>query len=166
MEGEEEDVREVVLPGAGVIFKWLVSSDTDVKVSQELLQYKQPPSNALHMFVSPFEGKISQLYPTGKQVQQGQSVAQIHTCLHSISWGGICSNCGKDISQNYTEFDDDDRIKAPSANIRIIPSARNLLVSQKETENDDAETVKRCFKTEKLSLVIDIDQTLLHATHN
>ncbi|KAI9843090.1 MAG: Carboxy-terminal domain (CTD) phosphatase [Sclerophora amabilis] len=89
-------------------------------------------------------------------------VAEIEEpCSHSVQFGGMCTICGKDmtaISYN-TDMSDSDR-----ATIHMVHDNNALTVSTDEATRLEQEARLRLLKTRKLSLVVDLDQTIIHAT--
>jgi RNA polymerase II subunit A-like phosphatase len=73
----------------------------------------------------------------------------------------MCANCGKDMTQvDYlTEQRDSDR-----ATINMTHDNVALLVSEKEATRADEEAKTRLLEGKKLSLIVDLDQTVIHTT--
>lgn len=80
----------------------------------------------------------------------------IEPCTHPIQYGGLCAVCGKSIDEN----DGEDK-RAP---ISMAHDTTNLKVSSKEAENIERSSTDRLLNEEKLSLVVDLDQTVIHVT--
>ncbi|KAH0558395.1 hypothetical protein GP486_004948 [Trichoglossum hirsutum] len=115
------------------------------------------------VFESPVEGiltawKISK----GMMIQSSIDVAEIEEpCSHSVQFGGLCSLCGKDMTEvTYnTDFADAER-----ATINMIHDNMDLTVSADEANRIEEEAKRRLLQSRKLSLVVDLDQTIIHAT--
>lgn len=114
-------------------------------------------------FESEYEGKISSLDVKAGQVINGRTpVADIEeACRHEIQFGGICADCGKDMTtvQYTTTKRDTER-----ATVNTVHGHTQLLVSQEEASKADEEAKRRLLDTRKLSLVVDLDQTIIQAT--
>ncbi|KAI6047826.1 hypothetical protein EDC04DRAFT_2863998 [Pisolithus marmoratus] len=84
----------------------------------------------------------------------------IEPCKHGIQIGGLCGLCGKDMTvYDYTGFSD-----ASRASIQMTHSAFGPTVSLEEAQRIEQETAERLLKSRKLSLIVDLDQTIVHAT--
>ncbi|RMD42311.1 hypothetical protein DV735_g2815, partial [Chaetothyriales sp. CBS 134920] len=103
-----------------------------------------------------FEGQIE-----GYFIWEGQTIDQpvdvcdiIEDCKHEIIFSGICANCGQEVSS-------EDQIgRAP---INITHDASSLTISKDEASRVDEDNKKRLLAARKLSLVVDLDQTIIHA---
>jgi RNA polymerase II subunit A-like phosphatase len=97
-------------------------------------------------------------------------------CKHGVQMGGLCALCGKDMTEcvyfhgicmsmftdnrsDYTGFSDEAR-----ASIQMTHSANGPKVSLEEAQRIEQETAEHLFSTRKLSLIVDLDQTIVHAT--
>jgi RNA polymerase II subunit A C-terminal domain phosphatase len=114
-------------------------------------------------FESEYEGSIAKLEVKKGQVINGRTgVAEIEeACRHEIQYGGICANCGKDmttIQYNSTQKN------TSRATVNTVHGHTQLLVSQAEASKADEEAKRRLLDSKKLSLVVDLDQTIIHAT--
>ncbi|KAI0347959.1 hypothetical protein BDW22DRAFT_1350081 [Trametopsis cervina] len=81
-------------------------------------------------------------------------------CKHGMQIGGLCCLCGKDMtSSDYTGFSD-----ASRASIQMTHAANGPTVSLEEAQRIERETADHLRKSRKLSLIVDLDQTIVHAT--
>ncbi|KDQ63166.1 hypothetical protein JAAARDRAFT_29174 [Jaapia argillacea MUCL 33604] len=81
-------------------------------------------------------------------------------CKHGIQVGGMCGICGKDMTNHdYTGYSD-----ASRANIQMTHSAHGPTVSLEEAQRIEQETADHLLNARKLSLIVDLDQTIVHAT--
>ncbi|THV06613.1 hypothetical protein K435DRAFT_815972 [Dendrothele bispora CBS 962.96] len=84
----------------------------------------------------------------------------IEPCKHGMQLGGLCVLCGKDMTNtDYIGFSD-----ASRASIQMTHSANGPTVSLEEAQRIEKETAERLLKSRKLSLIVDLDQTIVHAT--
>ena len=114
-------------------------------------------------FESELEGNITSLDVKKGQIVTGRTrVAEIEEpCQHEIQFGGICANCGKDM----TTVQYNSTAKNTSrATVNTVHGHTQLLVSQAEASKADEEAKRRLLESKKLSLVVDLDQTIIHAT--
>ncbi|KAF9074970.1 hypothetical protein BDP27DRAFT_1381023 [Rhodocollybia butyracea] len=84
----------------------------------------------------------------------------VEPCKHGMQLQGLCVLCGKDMTNiDYIGFSD-----ASRASIQMTHSAFGPTVSFEEAQRIERETANRLLKNRKLSLIVDLDQTIVHAT--
>ena len=82
-------------------------------------------------------------------------------CLHSIQYGGMCAICGKDMTTvDYTST----LPETSRASTIATPNHQALRISDEEAARSDVEAKKRLVDRRKLSLVVDLDLTVIHAS--
>lgn len=82
-------------------------------------------------------------------------------CAHHTQYGGLCADCGKDMT--LVDYLTDERNTA-RATINMTHNNVSLLVSKEEAGRADRESKERLLKAKKLSLIVDLDQTVIHTT--
>ncbi|ORX74798.1 FCP1-like phosphatase [Linderina pennispora] len=109
---------------------------------------------------SPLDGKVTAILGrTGEVVRHGDALLEItQPCGHDVVFNGLCSICGMDMTRV-----DQSGIDASRANINMSHDAKGLRVSYEEANRLESETMHRLWKAKKLSLIIDLDQTIIHA---
>ena len=81
-------------------------------------------------------------------------------CLHTVQFQGMCTNCGRDMTELSAGREGTDADRAP---IRMAHDTQFLTISQEEAREIDEEGKRRLLASRKLSLVVDLDQTIIHA---
>ncbi|KAF2402429.1 hypothetical protein EJ06DRAFT_528541 [Trichodelitschia bisporula] len=82
-------------------------------------------------------------------------------CKHEVQFAGLCTSCYKDMTEvDYVTT----RPNASRATINMSHSHTALKVSQEEAGRASEAARRRLLSTRKLSLVVDLDQTIIHAT--
>ncbi|KAJ9644870.1 CTD phosphatase Fcp1 [Knufia peltigerae] len=81
-------------------------------------------------------------------------------CPHEVQFQGMCTNCGKDMTTVQAGSDTSDTDRAP---IRMAHDTQHLTISKEEASKIDEEAKRRLLSSRKLSLVVDLDQTIIHA---
>lgn len=115
-------------------------------------------------FESELEGTLTSLSVTVGQVITGKTaVADVEeACKHEVQFGGLCANCGKDMkevkSYNSTVRGTD---RATINTVHDRHGMHTVLVSQDETVRADEEAKRRLLEQRKLTLVVDLDQTVI-----
>ncbi|KAF8079106.1 hypothetical protein FPV67DRAFT_95819 [Lyophyllum atratum] len=95
-----------------------------------------------------------------RRAREKPVVVVIEPCKHGMQLGGLCVLCGKDMTNtDYTGFSD-----ASRASIQMTHSAFGPTVSLEEAQRIERETAENLLKSRKLSLIVDLDQTIVHAT--
>lgn len=81
-------------------------------------------------------------------------------CPHSVQFQGLCGMCGKDMTEvGFASVTDD----TTRAQISMIHDQTSLKVSTDEASKAEEELQRRLLKHRKLSLVVDLDQTIIQA---
>ncbi|KAJ2649822.1 CTD phosphatase Fcp1 [Coemansia sp. RSA 1250] len=110
---------------------------------------------------TPFEGTVTSIgCQAGDSVRHGEVLVEIEMpCAHGAVFNGLCGLCGQDVSGV-----DKSGVPRTQANIDMFHEATGLRVSTDVAAAIDADTQSRLWKHRKLSLIIDLDQTIIHAT--
>lgn len=128
-------------------------------VREEVTVERTWPTN----FESELEGKVESLdVHVGQVITRRTAVAQIEeACTHESQFGGMCIECGKDMSQR-TSYNQ--TVAGTSrATINTVHGRTELLISAGEAAKNDEEARRRLLDARKLSLVVDLDQTIIQA---
>ncbi|KAH6917087.1 hypothetical protein BKA70DRAFT_1382097 [Coprinopsis sp. MPI-PUGE-AT-0042] len=95
-----------------------------------------------------------------KAAAEKPALVIIEPCKHGMQLGGMCVVCGKDMTEiDYTGYSD-----ASRASIQMTHSAFGPTVSFEEAQRIERETANHLLKSRRLSLIVDLDQTIVHAT--
>jgi len=115
-------------------------------------------------FESYAEGELVRwMIEEGKVITRpGVALAELEeACKHEVQFGGMCADCGKDMTTvAYNTVTRD----TARATVNAVHGHTALLVSKAEASKSDEEAKRRLLSTKKLSLVVDLDQTIIHAT--
>ena len=111
---------------------------------------------------SPSDGSIkSWKIQEDMVIQKDQVFVDVEeTCSHDIQFAGLCARCGKDMTEVSWASRSDDTERAK---INMIHDQNYLTVSQGVASKAEEELQQRLLKHRKLSLVVDLDQTIIHA---
>lgn len=113
-------------------------------------------------FDSPAEGKLKEW-----RIKEGSVISADTPCMlveeacgHEVQIQGLCSLCGADMTEvNWaSEEKDTDR-----AMINMTHDQTGLMVSESVATKAEHDAQKRLLRQRKLSLVVDLDQTIIHA---
>lgn len=164
-----------------------IAKSADIKRGTRLLSYSFGESETrFGTWDSPVEGvldvwkvKVGDRI-SSKWARERAAVLVIEPCKHGVQIGGLCGLCGKDMTGyvqcrlvtlsltqhksayyrfDYTGFSDSAR-----ASIQMTHSAFGPTVSLEEAQRIERETAAHLLKARKLSLIVDLDQTVVHAT--
>ncbi|KAI0360995.1 hypothetical protein OH77DRAFT_384561 [Trametes cingulata] len=147
--------------------------NTDVQRGARLLDYSfthkspdAPPELRFGTWDSAVEGTLTRWnFKQGDTVSERRArdtpaVLILEPCKHGVQLGGLCCLCGKDMTSfDYTGFSD-----ASRASIQMTHLANGPLVSLEEAQRIEQETAQHLLRSRKLSLIVDLDQTIVHAT--
>ncbi|KAK4199508.1 hypothetical protein QBC40DRAFT_81432 [Triangularia verruculosa] len=100
-------------------------------------------------------------------IKEGQVIKQDGPCLlidedcsHEIQFQGLCAICGKDMTEANWAAETRDTERAP---ISMVHDQTNLTVSTTHAQKSERELQNRLLDNRKLSLVVDLDQTVIQA---
>ncbi|GEQ70141.1 hypothetical protein JCM33374_g3817 [Metschnikowia sp. JCM 33374] len=113
---------------------------------------------------SPVEGEVVavNIRPNQEIAHSGVEVYVIQeTCTHTVQYGGLCALCGKAVEdeKDYSGYTYEDR-----ATISMSHDNSGLRVSEEEAANIERSATAKLAEEKKLILVVDLDQTVIHAT--
>ncbi|EAW09716.1 protein-serine/threonine phosphatase [Aspergillus clavatus NRRL 1] len=114
-------------------------------------------------FESAVDGEIVQWkIAKGDVIQRPIDVVEIdEPCAHEVQFGGLCAECGKDMTEATYNTEIMDSMRAP---IQMVHDNTSLTVSEREATRVEEDAKRRLLANKKLSLVVDLDQTIIHAT--
>ncbi|KAF2671165.1 hypothetical protein BT63DRAFT_432285 [Microthyrium microscopicum] len=109
------------------------------------------------------DGTLTRVVITKDQVitQHGVPLFEVkEACSHDVQYMGMCGNCGMDMEEvDYTST----RKNTQRAGIVMNHNTTDLRVSANEASRAEGSAMRRLLKSRKLSLVVDLDQTIIHA---
>ncbi|KAJ5888032.1 hypothetical protein N7495_008073 [Penicillium taxi] len=114
-------------------------------------------------FESPVDGIIEEWKVSRWDVITGpvDLVEITEPCSHEVQFGGMCAECGKDMTGFTYNTQIQDAMRAP---IQMSHDNTTLTVSAKEASRVEEDAKRRLLASRRLSLVVDLDQTIIHAT--
>lgn len=158
--------RHVLASQSWVLFKWLVKCEEEVHVNQRVAVLRCETTGAKVDAVAPRSGTLSRVVvQEGSNIKPQEdgcniSIAEISFCPHDIVHAGLCAVCGADISNcHYADL-------IPTENQRLpVPyNAHTLSITRDEAESAGSASCANLLRSRRLSLVLDLDHTLVHAT--
>ncbi|KAK6005305.1 hypothetical protein QM012_008084 [Aureobasidium pullulans] len=115
-------------------------------------------------FESTTEGTLTEWHISEGRVisRPGVPLADVEeACKHEVQFGNLCADCGKDMTTvTYNTITRD----TARATVNAVHGHTSLLVSRAEASKSDEEAKRRLLSSRKLSLVVDLDQTIIQAT--
>lgn len=98
----------------------------------------------------------------GDVIDEPVNVVEIdEPCAHEIQFGGLCAECGKDMTESTYNTEITDSMRAP---ISMAHDNVTLTVSEREATRVEEDAKRRLLASRRLTLVVDLDQTIIHAT--
>ncbi|KAI4235532.1 MAG: hypothetical protein LQ349_003098 [Xanthoria aureola] len=105
--------------------------------------------------------KTWSIHPGAVISEPGFRVADIdELCAHGVQFHGMCVDCGKDMTESTYVTE---QLDATRATINMVHDKTSLVVSQDEATRFENEAKRRLLTAGKLSLVVDLDQTVIQA---
>ncbi|KPI41183.1 RNA polymerase II subunit A C-terminal domain phosphatase [Cyphellophora attinorum] len=116
-------------------------------------------------FSSTLEGTITAWHVwNGDTIAFPRDVAKVEEdCTHEVQFNGLCINCGKDLTQEASPTGGASSGIEARAPIVFDHDTTGLTISQDAARAIDVESKRRLLAEKKLSLVVDLDQTIIHA---
>jgi RNA polymerase II subunit A C-terminal domain phosphatase len=147
----------------GAILKYKYWNTVEEGVGEDGDEQGQKVVKEFHsIFESPIEGEIYQWFVKEGDEVDGPSaavVSVVEPCTHAVQYGGLCAICGEPLDEkDYSEFDNNSR-----APITMSHDTSGLKVSYNEAKRIEKTSSERLLADEKLILVVDLDQTVIHA---
>ena len=155
------------------ITKLLKSPGDSIKKQENIIEYKftwrrkvnddeWTDETTYTEYDSPAEGTLKEW-----RIQEGQVIGADTACMtveeacgHEVQIQGMCSLCGADMTEiNWASEERD----ADRATINMTHDQTGLMVSESVAQRAEHDTQKRLLRQRKLSLVVDLDQTIIHA---
>ncbi|XP_066903252.1 RNA polymerase II subunit A C-terminal domain phosphatase-like [Halyomorpha halys] len=138
--------------------KWKVSEGTIVYDGRVLLIYEE--GDKTHKFKSKHVGTVSKLLAKeGSLVSPGEPLLLLGKgCSHPTVVNDLCAECGADLQK--------DGKNQSQATIPMVHSIPSLKVSHEQAQKIGRADTTRLLKDRKLVLLVDLDQTLIHTTHD
>ncbi|KAL2163770.1 hypothetical protein VTH06DRAFT_5829 [Thermothelomyces fergusii] len=111
---------------------------------------------------SPSDGELKRwLIREGQLIASDIPAMEVkEDCSHEIQFQGLCGMCGKDMTEVNWAAETSDTARAP---INMVHDQTNLTVSAVQAQRTEQELQRRLLKSRKLSLVVDLDQTIIQA---
>ncbi|POR31698.1 RNA polymerase II subunit A C-terminal domain phosphatase [Tolypocladium paradoxum] len=155
------------------ITKLLKSPGDAIKKQENIIEYKftwrrrvgddeWTDETTYTEFDSPAEGRLKEW-----RIKEGSVISADTPCMtveepcgHEVQIQGLCSLCGADMTEiNWaSEEKDTDR-----AMINMTHDQTGLMVSENVATKAEHDAQRRLLRQRKLSLVVDLDQTIIHA---
>ncbi|KAF6198094.1 hypothetical protein GE061_007841 [Apolygus lucorum] len=141
------------------ISKWKVEPGTIVYDGRVLLLYEEGDGKSSKL-KSKYVGTVVKLIAEeGQTVNPGDPLLEIDVgCRHPTVINDLCAECGADLQK------EDEKDK--QATIPMVHSIPQLKVSHEQAQEIGKADVERLIKDRKLVLLVDLDQTLIHTTHD
>lgn len=141
--------------------RWLVQKNASVHREQRLATFQSLATGAVEYAFAPRSGKIVNtfLQQTCTVDPTASDLALIEFCTHAVVFKGICAICGETAqSLHFAET------KTAVERIPVAYDSNQLAVSRAEAESIASVNARNLLRAKRLSLVLDLDHTLVHAT--
>ncbi len=162
--GREVAVRVFAVEAGGIVKSLRVQREALLE-SGQLLGYIQERSGmtaAIKNTVVTEAGTdavvVRVLVVEGQSLEAGAGLFEYRMCGHALVVSGMCSSCHALLSKV--------RKSAMKELVQLQPSQPDMLFNKHTATRVNDQTVSRLLRSRKLSLVLDLDLTLLHATHD
>jgi len=138
------------------LVNWEVKQGEAVLENCTLAKLEGVLDQKIYAITSPNEGVVTsmKLKNLTQQVSSETPIAIFQVCDHPVTFGGLCTNCGADVSQIR---------KSANPKSGVFLSNPHIQVTMNHARKLEEENVNRLKGQKKLALVLDLDNTILHA---
>eukprot|EP00123_Amoebidium_parasiticum_P006794 comp17661_c0_seq1/m.17454 comp17661_c0_seq1/g.17454 ORF comp17661_c0_seq1/g.17454 comp17661_c0_seq1/m.17454 type:complete len:779 (-) comp17661_c0_seq1:302-2638(-) len=158
-----------------ILVKWLVKEGDELYVGQPIARYdyelagvyvevkegEARPKHRVDLKCERPHMRVAQLLvKEGVELENGVGVVRLETgCAHEVVVSGVCAECGTDVTIGH--YGAEGQAEAKVAVVHGIP---DLHISQTAAQQLGLQDEQQLTASQRLALVVDLDQTLLHAT--
>ncbi|KAJ8902406.1 hypothetical protein NDN08_006811 [Rhodosorus marinus] len=145
--------------GSGAkLVKWMVREGEDVDEGMRIATVEKANASKLDVLAPRSGTMVGVGVKIGEEVKENIPICSIEFCTHAVIFGGLCTICGRDLSMVHFSQD------VPSAQRVNVAYESGLVVSRDEARRTETDKARHLLDRRLLSLVLDLDHTLLHAT--
>lgn len=145
------------------ISKWKVKEGTIVSAGRLLLLYDAKPGSGkpeIQKLKATAVGTVRKLLAKeGDVVQPGKPLLELEKCTHPTVMKDMCAECGADLRN-------EDGVNENVASIPMVHSIPELKVNAEQAQILGKADEQRLLANQKLVLLVDLDQTLIHTTND
>jgi len=158
----DPNFQKIVIPTKYEVKQWCVKVGEQIALDQDIAILVEKNSDRTPKPVvplsSPYDGTMLEiLKDSTSNGEQEFKIGSLSYCPHDIIDENLCAVCGRQV----------DPFRQSSSGNKLIINVnggKRLKVSKNEAESNRERTVGRLFDSRKLSLILDLDHTLIHAT--
>ncbi|KAJ0404314.1 hypothetical protein P43SY_003227 [Pythium insidiosum] len=154
-------MEELCMAALAASAAWTVADGAVVDKGQVVGTAGQLELGTQQQLVAPCHGTLRICSPPATSGDDGAAdtadVAFVEYCIHPLLNGRTCMMCLAVVDENEDELDDERR------SVNVISHGQVLRLNVEEAKKFDSATMTRQLQAKKLSLVLDLDHTLLHA---
>nr|XP_018666687.1 RNA polymerase II subunit A C-terminal domain phosphatase-like isoform X3 [Ciona intestinalis] len=161
-------MESVLVPGEKPVrlLQWLVKVGDWLKYGTPVAIYRciEDPSTGVKSkemeLKSRKVGKVKKFaMEVGQVAKPGGMILEMEACSHPVVMKDMCAECGVDLRMVKRRCE-------KQAHVSMIPSVPELKISKQQAEEIGNQDKSRLHKLNKLVLLVDLDQTLIHTTQN
>ncbi|XP_015904549.1 RNA polymerase II subunit A C-terminal domain phosphatase [Parasteatoda tepidariorum] len=150
--------------------KWKIRVGHQLYYNSTILSYKQNEgvksdiTEPLLKYKSNIGGTVTELLVSeGDIVESGMPLLKVKPCSHPVIMKDLCAECGTDLRNLDRDNFENVTAAATFSMVHVVPE---LKVSYEQAEKLSQDDEDRLLKNEKLVLLVDLDQTLIHTTND
>ncbi|CAI5708459.1 unnamed protein product [Peronospora farinosa] len=145
--------------------EWMVTGGAEVDAGQRLGTIGRLEDGTQRPIQSPCKGRLyilskEQSEELGEDTMEGagtirRTVAFVEYCIHPVRNGRTCLMCLANV--------EDDEENGDMESVNVVSHGQVIRLNVDEAKKFDSDNIRRQLGAKKLSLVLDLDHTLLHA---
>uniref|UniRef100_H2YDS9 RNA polymerase II subunit A C-terminal domain phosphatase n=1 Tax=Ciona savignyi TaxID=51511 RepID=H2YDS9_CIOSA len=161
-------METVTVPGNKPVrlLKWMVKPGDWVNYGTSLIVYRciEDPSTGLKSKETELKskkvGRVKKLVmEVGQVAKPGVEILVLDSCTHPVVMKDMCAECGVDLRLLKGRVN-------KQAQVSMVPNIPELKISEQQATELGEQDKARLHKLNKLVLLVDLDQTLIHTTQN
>jgi RNA polymerase II subunit A C-terminal domain phosphatase len=113
---------------------------------------------------SPVDGKVIKWHVhEGETIHSDVELITVEEpCTHDVQWGKLCGICGKDMSETDWTQEQPESERAKINLMHDMKDDSSITVSAEQAARIGHANQRRLLKERRLTLVVDLDQTIIH----
>lgn len=157
------ELRNVSVDCSGVLMRWIIPTNGKVTEGSAVAEVLPPNASCPRKVICASEGTLkTQHAKIGATVTEGDSIADIEVCTHPALFKDLCVSCGKKTGEMKSSAAGGAK---PIQHAKLtVAGGYTMTLSHTEARKVQQFKIDALKKYRKLALVLDLDNTLLHAS--
>jgi hypothetical protein len=154
------EIRNVTVAYSGILIRWIIRTAGKVAEGSAVAEILPHDAQSPIIVECAFEGTMkTQHVDIGSTITAGDTIADVEVCTHPALFKDMCVSCGRKLGKINSST------ATPLQHAKItVAGGHTMTLSHAEARKVQQSKINALKKYQKLALVLDLDNTLLHAT--